>query len=100
MIKVDIYDKSFTISGHANSAPEGSDVVCAAVSSSGQLTAHILDKIADASIIAHKGYMYVKVERPSIYTKFVFKSFTEQMRALQDAYGKYVEVEVHESKGA
>ena len=95
MITIEIHPNEFTVNGHAEYAEQGKDIVCAAVSSSAQVVAHILQQVAGARVIAHKAFLNVKIERTSIYTKFVMKSFVEQMKDIEEQYKENVKVEMH-----
>ena len=95
MITIDIYPNSYSINGHANYAEEGSDIVCAAVSATAQVTANILSNITETSVDAHKGSLSVQVHRQTIYTQFVLKAFTDAVRDLEGQYRENIKVEMN-----
>ncbi len=102
MINITLYHSKdgaqtgFNIKGHAGYAQSGSDIVCAAVSSSAYLVANTIIEImgvkADASI-DENGEMTVLIpEESAIKTKEILLGFKLHVEELQKQYPKNVTI--------
>lgn len=99
MIKVLIEPRKVNISGHANSAPEGEDLVCCAVST---LYASLVtnlkndvkkEKNNDIEFSGLKGDAFVKVKKFSTKCYYSIKFFRIAIKELAKEYNNYIEVE-------
>ena len=93
----------FEISGHANYANHGKDIICAAVSSTAYMTINSISELlkidAEIRINEKHGYMYLSVPYSDCKTcELILKSFKMHMLLMEESYPdninvNYVEVE-------
>lgn len=97
MIKVLIKPREVIISGHAESAPKGQDLVCCAVSTLySSLVANLLDSAKNKDNVEYdgiEGNARVKVKKFETSSYYAFKFFRVAIKALSKEYDKYIEVE-------
>lgn len=84
----------FFISGHSYSAPQGEDIICAAVSSAAFMTANTLTEIlhinADITVL-DQGQMSVKVAQFDVdLAQTILSGFDLHMQALEEQYKDYI----------
>lgn len=84
----------FFISGHSCSAPQGEDIICAAVSSAAFMTANTLTEIlhinADITVL-DQGQMTITVPKPDIeLAQTILSGFNLHMQALEEQYKDYI----------
>lgn len=104
MIKAEIFGDSpiqgFHITGHSDFSEEGSDIVCAAVSSAAYMTANTLTEIvgADPEIKVSDGDMYLKIktEEELKRSQEILEGFVLHLNALSEQYQKYIKVSITE----
>lgn len=103
MIKVDFFGTSpvlgFSISGHAGFAQEGSDIVCAAVSSAAYMTANTVTDVLKATpkLRVSDGDMYLKLDISDAHKcSCVLQGFVLHMLSLQEQYKQYITVTISE----
>ncbi|MBE6836321.1 MAG: ribosomal-processing cysteine protease Prp [Ruminococcaceae bacterium] len=85
----------FTVSGHSGYAEEGSDIVCAAVSSMAYLTANTVTEVIKASpeIKVEDGFISLKVKNGEEEKCLVpLKGFYLQMKELVKQYPEYIRI--------
>jgi len=93
MIKVVKNDNTITISGHANSAEYGKDIVCASVSSIVYTTINALKKIQEQSIeVEDNGSMVIKVLTEDEIVKALIENMIELLKSLEEDYPKNLSV--------
>lgn len=93
MIKVVRSDNVITISGHANSAEYGKDIVCASVSSIVYTTINALKKINPDSIEVEDGSsMVIKVLIQDEIIKALLENMMELLKSLEEDYPKNLNV--------
>ncbi|WP_050698086.1 MULTISPECIES: ribosomal-processing cysteine protease Prp [Eubacteriales] len=85
----------FRISGHSGCGDEGTDIICAAVSSVAYMTANTITEIlrVDAEVHAEEGYMLVRV--PAELAKdcrTLFAGFKLHMLGLEEQYPENINV--------
>ena len=82
----------FSISGHSGYAEQGSDIVCASVSSSAYMAANTVTEIigADAQIALDDGYLKFTVETDDEFVQVVLKGLQLHVNALADDYSDYI----------
>ncbi len=95
----------YEISGHADYAPYGKDIVCAAASVLGYTGLKSLIEVAgykeeqiDYKVDDHKGYLKVLVsligdENIRTYTQVIFKIFEVGIKSMIESYPKYITLE-------
>lgn len=111
MIKVCIFKDTaklitgYEISGHADYAPYGKDIVCAAASVLGYTGLNSLMEVAgykkehiDYKFDDHKGYLSVRVsligdDDMKTYTQVIFKTFEVGIKSMIESYPKYITLE-------
>ena len=104
MIKVDFFGTSpvmgFYISGHADFAEEGSDIVCAAVSSAAYMTANTVTdviKVTPKTLRVNDGEMYLKLDVSTAHKcSAVMQGFVLHMLSLSEQYKQYITVTISE----
>ncbi len=104
MIKVDFFGTSpvigFHLSGHAGFSEEGSDIVCAAVSSAAYMTANTITdvlKVAPKTLRVKDGEMYLKLDESVAHkTQSVMQGFVLHMLSLSEQYKQYITVTISE----
>ena len=100
MIKVKIIKNNeqileMKVTGHANSAEYGKDLVCAGVST-------ICIGIANALVQYHflegndievkEGYVHIKVNRSSHDIQVVLETFEVMLDTIEESYSKYIKI--------
>ena len=85
----------FDISGHSDYAPEGEDIVCAAVSAMSYLTANTVIEVLKikADVSVKDGFMSLKVrENEAKFCEVPLKGFYLQMKELVKQYPEYIRI--------
>jgi uncharacterized protein YsxB (DUF464 family) len=87
----------FEVSGHAGYAPEGRDIVCAAVSSAVQMAANAITEIegcaADVAADAENGFLSLRLkDRGSPACQTVLRALILHMRALAEDFEETIAV--------
>ena len=85
----------FRLTGHSGSAEQGSDIVCAAVSSAAYMTANTVSDVlrAQAHITADEGYMSVRVaERDVRACRDLLEGFKLHLLGLEEQYPQDIQV--------
>ena len=82
----------FLIKGHSGYAEEGSDVICASVSSAAYMAANTLTEIvgARADIDVDDGYLRLTVKEPSEKTEIVLQGLELHISTLAQDYDEYI----------
>lgn len=103
MIKVVFFGDSpvlgFHISGHAGYSDNGSDIVCAAVSSAAYMTANTITDIicANPIVSVSDGDLYLKLEPDAAaLCTYILQGFKLHMLSLQEQYKNYITVTISE----
>ena len=97
VIKTDESTKKITsieVKGHADSAPHGKDLVCAAVSAilTGGFNA-LKDKEYDFKL--DEGHSYVKaLDIPSDYDAVVLRTIQVQLQTIEESYKEFIKIEI------
>jgi uncharacterized protein YsxB (DUF464 family) len=82
-----------TISGHANSAPHGKDLVCAAVSAVGVGCLNALGQSRNVHVINQEGLIDIQVlQALSNEETIILKTMVIQLRTIQDSYSKFIKI--------
>ena len=86
--------KGFEISGHAMFAENGSDVVCAAVSSAAYMAANTITDVIGADAVAQVGeaLMSVKLNQPNEQAEVVLKGLEIHLTELSKQYPQNIKI--------
>ena len=89
----------FSLSGHADYSENGSDIVCAAVSSAAYMTANTITEIMelDCSVTADDGFMglslpYNEAEQAQV----ILNGLLLHLNALCEEYAKFIDLKISE----
>ncbi len=103
MITVEIHQQDdaligFTVSGHADTAPAGEDIVCAAVSTAAYMTANTITEIihAPAEATADDGYMHLIVLGDTDACQPILQGFLLHLQQMQTQYPDRVHLMITE----
>lgn len=92
--------RGFHITGHSDFSEEGSDIVCAAVSSAAYMTVNTLTEIigVDPEIKVKDGDMYLKIKTDEELERSqeILNGFLLHLNALSEQYQKYIKVSITE----
>lgn len=83
----------YEISGHSDYSEEGSDIVCAAVSSAAYLCTNLITDafMIKADIALHDGYLKVTADADKL-----IEGLYQHMLQLMEQYSKYINVTISE----
>lgn len=94
MITVNFFEgkKGVVISGHSGYSHQGSDIVCASVSSAVYLVANTVTDIigAEADIKVEDGFMELKIREASYGTDILIDGLRLHLTQLSEQYPQYV----------
>ena len=84
----------FEVKGHSGYAPQGEDIVCAAVSSAAYMAANTVTDVvgARATVDAGDGALTLEVFEENAGIKTVMDGFFLHMKALQEQYPERIQV--------
>ncbi len=82
----------FLIKGHSGYAEEGSDVICASVSSAAYMAANTLTEIVgtEADITVDDGYLRLTVKETNDKTEIVLQGLELHISTLAQDYEEYI----------
>ena len=89
----------FKISGHSGFSEEGSDIVCAAVSSAAYMTANTITEILhiNADVTENDGFMSLSLSKSEAEkSAVVLDGLRLHLTALSEQYTKYIKVKILE----
>ena len=94
MIKISINKDEIIINGHSGYAKEGSDIVCASVSSIAITTVNALLSIDEDCIeyIQKDGYLKIKIKKHNEVINQLINNMINLLTELQEQYEKYIEI--------
>lgn len=101
MIDISLYTTSkgqllgFRIKGHSGYSEQGSDIVCAAVSSAAIMTANTITEILHISceLNADEGDMMLRImQRDAAGCRDILEGFKLHLTQLEEQYSKYIKV--------
>lgn len=94
MITVEFFEKKkgFVISGHSGYSEEGSDIICASVSSAVYMVANTLAEVvgADIDVKINDGFMEVRIPQFSRETDILVEGLRLHITQLSQQYPQYV----------
>lgn len=86
----------FSVDGHSGAGMEGSDIVCAAISSAAYMTVNTITDVCGclAEAEADDGHLLVMVdERDVSRCQDILKGFQLHMEGLKEQYPRYIHIE-------
>ena len=89
----------FRVSGHSDYSEQGSDIVCAAVSSATYLAANTITDVQhiNAEVTERDGFMSLKLPQNEAENARVILARLElHLTALSEQYNKYIKVKISE----
>ena len=94
MIKVNIKEDEITIKGHSGYSEEGSDIVCASVSSISITTVNALLSIDEDCITYEEadGYLNIKIKKHSEVIDKLINNMINLLTELEKQYEKNIEI--------
>ena len=94
MIKIEIKKDEITIKGHSGYAEEGSDIVCASVSSIAITTVNSLLRIDEDCIKYEEkdGYLNIKIKKHNEIIDKLINNMIDLLKELEKDYKKYIEI--------
>ena len=94
MIKISIKEDEIIIKGHSGYAQEGSDIVCASVSSIAITTVNSLLRIDEDCIeyVEKDGYLDIKIKKHNETIDKLINNMIDLFKELEKDYKKYIEI--------
>lgn len=94
MIKINISKDEITIKGHSGYGIEGTDIVCASVSSICITTVNALLSIDEDCIeyIEKDGYLNIKIKKHNEIIDKLINNMINLLKELEKDYKKYIEI--------
>ncbi len=99
MIKARFYHSGdaligFSVSGHADYADSGNDIVCAAVSTAVNMTANGITEIAllDAAVNVKENEVQLKVKQASEMSALLLQSMRLQLEILKEQFPRNIRI--------
>jgi len=94
MIKISINKDEITIKGHSGYALEGSDIVCASISSIAITTVNSLLRIDEDCIEYQEkdGYLNIKIKKHNETIDKLIDNMIDLFKELEKDYKKYIEI--------
>ena len=94
MIKININKDEITIKGHSGYANEGSDIVCASISSIAITTVNSLLRIDEDCIEYQEndGYLNIKIKKHNEIIDKLIENMIDLFKELENDYKKYIEI--------
>ncbi|MDF9824422.1 uncharacterized protein YsxB (DUF464 family) [Breznakia sp. PF5-3] len=99
MVKVEVCKKAdyisrITITGHANSAEYGQDLVCAGVSSIAVGILNTLDELCTNMCILemNDAHIYIEVKTDDKTVQTILKTLYIQLKTMTESYKEYIEI--------
>ena len=85
--------KSLEVKGHANSAPHGEDLVCAAVSAILTGGANSLKDIKNFHIELQEGKALIKaIDTVSSHDEVVLETIITSLKTIEESYGQFIQI--------
>lgn len=84
----------YEIKGHANYAPEGQDIVCAAVSALSLAVTHKIHANVQSFESVTRGYMDIELFEPTKETEISIAILYDGLKSIEEEYPKNLRVEV------
>lgn len=95
MINVTVWSDKLLITGHANQAEHGRDIVCASVSVLGQAVARFIESKEYGNVVVSSGYLYADInEHNRDNAQDLLDMFVLSMQDIANQYPHYITMEV------
>ena len=94
MIKAAIFNNGFVITGHADYAARGEDIVCAGVSALAQATCYTLNRINNVSFDMREGDMSVHITNPNDISSAVLEVLENGIHLISKEFPDYISLKV------
>lgn len=94
MVRAEITDYGFIITGHADYDDYGHDIVCAGISALSQSIAMSLKKYCKGKVKATNGWLMVDLERPNNTSKKLLDTLRMGLLEIEKEHPKHLEVRV------
>ena len=94
MIKIDIKKDEITIKGHSGYSENGTDIVCASVSSICITTVNALISIDEDCVeyTESDGYLNIKIKKHNNIIDKLINNMVNLLKELENDYKKYIEI--------
>ncbi len=89
----------FEMSGHSDYSEQGSDIVCAAVSSAAYMTANTITDVMelDCSLTADDGFMSLNLsDNEAEQAQVILNGLLLHLNALCEEYAKFIDLKISE----
>lgn len=89
----------YEISGHSDFSEQGSDIVCAAVSSAAYMTANTITDVIElaCSITVNDGFMQLSLSKNEAEkAQVILNGFLLHLNALSQEYANYIDLKISE----
>ncbi|MDD3186878.1 MAG: ribosomal-processing cysteine protease Prp [Bacilli bacterium] len=88
--------KEIEMTGHANFADFGKDIVCAAISSIVTTTINAIIRIDDSSIkyTVNDGYIKIEILKNNEIINILIENMLEELKSIQDKYKKNIKINI------
>lgn len=103
MIRVDVlvdgpHVVKVIVSGHANAADKGEDLICAGVSAISVGTLNALDELVQGSVedFMSEGYVSISVVSNNATQQVILQTMLIQLQSIQAAHPKYIQINKQE----
>ncbi len=90
------YPAAVEVSGHAGFGPEGTDIVCASVTSAVQLTANAITEVLHAPASVEEGDNRISITLHSNHGQDYLRALRLHLELLCESYPRYITVTVME----
>lgn len=84
------------VKGHSGYAKDGSDIVCASISTACIITANLIDKLDlrynILDLVCDEGYFRLQVNTTDSTTKAIFDNLVETLDSIEEQYPKYLKM--------
>lgn len=87
-----------TVSGHANAADKGEDLICAGVSAISVGTLNALDELVKGSVTdsMKNGWIHIKVISINPTQQAILHTMLIQLKSIQETHPKYITIKKQE----
>ena len=84
------------VKGHSGYAKDGSDIVCASISTACIITANLIDKLDlrynILDLVCDEGYFRLQVNTTDGVTMKIFDNLIEALESIEEQYPKYLKM--------
>ena len=94
MVNIRITKEGYTVSGHADQAEHGYDIVCSAISALTQTFALALKKHSRAKVSDNKVVYEVKINKYGKIEKILIGTLVSGLEKIEEEYPKHVKLRI------